>query len=272
MRLRALLAVVSATLLLAATTATATAAIPAPPGGPILVVTGGDHYGDYYAEILRAEGLNEFARADVSQLSADTLASYDVVVLASTGLSSAQVATMDAWVRGGGNLVAMRPDKALAPLLGLSDAGGTLSNGYLRVDTSQPPGKGIVDQTIQYHGDADRYALAGARSVATLYSDATTATASPAVTLRSVGGAGGEAAAFTYDLGRSVIWTRQGNPAWADRSHDADVPTACTGPTTCSRACRARTIGWTGPRSRSPRPTSSSACWPTSSPTWRAIA
>jgi hypothetical protein len=57
MRLRALLAVVSATLLLAATTATATAAIPAPPGGPILVVTGGDHYGDYYAEILRAEGL-----------------------------------------------------------------------------------------------------------------------------------------------------------------------------------------------------------------------
>jgi hypothetical protein len=139
MRLRALLAVVSATLLLAATTATATAAIPAPPGGPILVVTGGDRYGDYYAEILRAEGLNEFARADVSQLSADTLASYDVVVLASTGLSSAQVATLDAWVRGGGNLVAMRPDKALAPLLGLSDAGGTLSNGYLRVDTSQPP-------------------------------------------------------------------------------------------------------------------------------------
>ena len=32
------------------------------PGGPILVITDpGDPFGTYYAEILRAEGLNEFA-------------------------------------------------------------------------------------------------------------------------------------------------------------------------------------------------------------------
>ena len=40
---------------------------------------------------------------------------------------------------------------------------------------------------------------------------------SPAVTLRDFGGAGGQAAAFTYDLARSVVYTRQGNPAWAGR-------------------------------------------------------
>ena len=28
------------------------------------------------------------------------------------------------WVNGGGNLIAMRPDKQLAGLLGLTDAGG----------------------------------------------------------------------------------------------------------------------------------------------------
>ncbi len=39
-----------------------------------------------------------------------------------------------------------------------------------------------------------------------------------AVTLRSVGGAGGQVAAFTYDLARSVVWTRQGNPAWVGRA------------------------------------------------------
>ena len=67
-------------------------------------------------------------------------------------------------------------------------------------------------------------ALNGATSVATLFSDATTATASPAVTLRNVGAAGGQAAAFTYDLARSVVYTRQGNPAWAGTERDGTGP------------------------------------------------
>ena len=38
-----------------------------PPGGPILVVTSSSApFSAYYAEILRNEGLNEFAAADVS--------------------------------------------------------------------------------------------------------------------------------------------------------------------------------------------------------------
>ena len=56
--------------------------------------------------------------------------------------------------------------------------------------------------------------------MARLYGDANTATPNPAVTLRDVGGAGGEAAAFTYDLARSVVYTRQGNPAWAGQERD----------------------------------------------------
>ena len=77
--------------------------------------------------------------------------------------------------------------------------------------------------TIQFHGTADRYTLNGATAVATLYSNATTATANPAVTLRSVGSSGGQAAAFTYDLARSVVYTRQGNPAWAGQERDGVV-------------------------------------------------
>ena len=60
-------------------------------------------------------------------------------------------------------------------------------------------------------------------SIATLYSNATTATTNPAVTLRSVGASGGQAAAFTYDLARSVVYTRQGNPAWAGQERDGVV-------------------------------------------------
>ncbi len=128
------------------------------------------------------------------------------------------------WVTAGGNLIAMRPDKALAGLLGLTDAAATLSNAYLQVNTATAPGTGIVAETIQFHGAADRYTLSGASSVATLYSNATTATSSPAVTLRGVGASGGQAAAFTYDLARSIVYTRQGNPAWSGQERDGITP------------------------------------------------
>ncbi len=128
------------------------------------------------------------------------------------------------WVNAGGNLIAMRPDKQLAGLLGLTDAGSTLSEGYLLVNTASGPGKGIVGETIQYHGTADRYTLNGATSVATLYSNATTATSNPAVSLRSVGSNGGQAAAFTFDLASSIVYTRQGNPAWAGEERDGSSP------------------------------------------------
>jgi WD40 repeat protein len=199
------------------------AAIPSPPGGPVLVVTNtNNRFSEYYAEILRNEGLNYFTVSDISSVSSATLSNYDVVILAETALTPAQVAIFSDWVNGGGNLIAMRPDKQLASLLGLADAGSTLSNGYLLVDTSKFPGNGIVDQTIQFHGVGDRYTLNGASSIATLYSNATTQTSNPAVTMRNVGS--GKAAAFTFDLARSVVYTRQGNPAWSGQERDSFSP------------------------------------------------
>ena len=195
------------------------------PGGPILVVTNSANpFTEYYAEILLTEGLNYFALRDISTVSSATLAAYDVVILGEMTLTTAQVTTFSNWVNGGGNLIAMRPDKKLAGLLGLTDAGSTLSEGYLLVNTSNGPGAGIVGETMQFHGTADRYTLGSASSLATLYSSAATATANPAVTWRSVGSNGGQAAAFTYDLARSIVLTRQGNPAWAGQERDGIAP------------------------------------------------
>ena len=174
----------------------------------------------YTAEILREEGLNEFDTLDISLVTPFVLAPYDVAVIGDMPLTSAQVTMLTNWVTAGGKLIAMRPDKQLAGLLGLTDAGATLSDAYLKVDTTTAAGAGIVGQTIQYHGPADRYTLNGATSVATLYSNAGTATPYPAVSLRPVGGSGGQAAAFTYDLNRSTWLLRQGNPAWAGQNRD----------------------------------------------------
>ncbi|HNB35731.1 MAG TPA: DUF4082 domain-containing protein, partial [Anaerolineales bacterium] len=192
------------------------------PGGPILVLsTAANPFSRYYAEILRAEGLNAFTATDISNLTAALLDSYQVVILGEMSLSSVQVTLLSEWVNDdGGNLIAMRPDSQLATLLGLASTGSTLSEAYLLVNTALTPGQGIVNQTIQFHGSADLYTLSGATSVAALYSNSTTATSNPAVTIRSVGSNGGQAAAFTYDLAKSIVYTRQGNPAWKDINGD----------------------------------------------------
>jgi hypothetical protein len=192
----------------------------ASPPQVLVVGSAGNPFGAYLGEILRNEGLDAFTTLDVSLLSPTLLNEFDVVLLGQTALTAGQVTTLTNWVNAGGNLIAMRPDKQLAGLLGVTDAGTTLANQYLRVDTTQPPGTGIVGATMQFHGTADRYNLNGARAVATLFSNVSTATTNPAVTLRSVGSSGGEAAAFTYDLARSVVYTRQGNPAWAAQERD----------------------------------------------------
>ncbi|QSJ20471.1 DUF4082 domain-containing protein [Nostoc sp. UHCC 0702] len=199
--------------------------VPSPSGGPILVVTSAANpVSNYYSEILLNEGFNNFNVSDISSVSANTLTGYDVVILSETALSSDAVAMFTDWVADGGNLIAMRPDKKLASLLGLSDASSSLDNSYLRVDSSTDIGYGIVDQTIQYHSTADRYTLNGATSIANLYTNATTATSNPAITVRNVGNNGGQVAAFTYDLARSIIYTRQGNIAWANLERDAKPP------------------------------------------------
>ena len=55
-----------------------------------------------------------------------------------------------------------------------------------------------------------------------LYSDATTATSNPAVTSRKVGS--GKAIAYMFDLARSIVYTRQGNPALAGTETDGQGP------------------------------------------------
>jgi hypothetical protein len=193
------------------------------PGGPVLVIADpGDPFGRYYAEILTAEGLNAFDVVDLGSVTAQTLASRSAVVLAQAGLSDAQAGLLSSWVQGGGDLVAMRPDPGLAGVLGLAPGSGTVTDGYVKV-SGAGPSAGITTDTMQFHGAADRWTPAGAAVLATLYTDATTATANPAVTLNAFGA--GQAAAFTYDLARSVVWTRQGNPDWAGDERDFALDT-----------------------------------------------
>ena len=71
---------------------------------------------------------------------------------------------------------------------------------------------------MQFHGEADRYDLKGAREIAALYKDAFTKTEYPAVVINAYGK--GHAMAFLYNLPLSVVYTRQGNYRSAGQEMD----------------------------------------------------
>lgn len=206
-----------------------TAGPPPPPpveglGGPILVISeSGNAFSRYPIEMLRAEGYNSFDALDITQVDVSALNNHDVVILGEISLTAPQISLLTNWVNAGGTLIAMKPDPQLYSLLGITDAGGSIADKYLLINTNSGPGIGITNQTIQFHGSANRYNLNGATTLATLYSTATTATTFPAITTIDVGINGGKAIAFAYDLARSVVYTRQGNPAWAGQSRDGQA-------------------------------------------------
>jgi len=188
---------------------------------PILVLVNDaadNPFGRYLAEILRAEGLNCFQLASASNLDSAPLAWYDLVLLAEGPLNTRQVEVLEDYVTNGGRLVAMRPDARLAPLLGLERLGGSTVEGYLQVDPSHPVGQGIATRAMQFHGTADHYRLAGGQAVAWLASADDVPSDLPAVTLHTFGQ--GQASMWAFDLARSVAYTRQGNPAWANQERD----------------------------------------------------
>ena len=164
-----------------------------------------------------------------------------MVVLGAVNVTPAQVTALTDWVNAGGNLITLKPTGSLSGLLGITATGSTpLSDGYLKVDNTTAAGAGIASPTLQYHGPADLYQLTGAAAVATLYSNATTATTNPAVTLDSVGTSGGQAAAFTYDLPRrSSPCGRETRPG---RVRSATGAHRCA-PTTSTSAAWAATTG-----------------------------
>lgn len=198
------------------------------PGGPILLITSkANGFSQYYAEILRNEGFNEFDVKDVNQISASELTKYDVVLVGEIPVNDAQARMLTDWVRGGGNLVAMRPSATLAEDLGwklsTSKADGPIQHsGYLRIDPKAPAGAGLFQQPMQFHGDASRFIADGATTLAVLYSDDKTATNFPAVSSMQIGN--GNVVVFSYDLAKSVVYTRQGNPEWSGLKRDGNVP------------------------------------------------
>ncbi|MHB1134009.1 MAG: hypothetical protein ACYC4L_16705 [Chloroflexota bacterium] len=175
---------------------------------------GANPFGAYLGEILKTEGFIAHERAELARVDPAYLRRFRLVILAQARLSRAQREAFGEFVADGGRLLALRPDPELADLFGLAYR-GTRPEGlhsYLAVDSEADIGRGIDTAPLQYHGPADEYEVRGASVVAWLCDDEATRSPHPAVALNRHGD--GLAVAFTYDLARSVVLTRQGNPDW----------------------------------------------------------
>ena len=192
--------------------------------GSVLVLTDpNNHFSDdYCSAILATKGIACAATDTGNLTAASTLAPYHTIILADGApLTSTQISLVSTWVSDGGNFIAMRPNDNLDSLLGIGvrNTSGILPDAYIKIDSTQAPGLGIDNQSLQYHGVADEHALTGARAVAMLYADASTATTYPAVTTQTVGS--GTASAWMFDLARSTVYLREGNPGLAGQAATA---------------------------------------------------
>ena len=230
----------------------------------LVVGSAANPFGHYLGEILRNEGLDAFTTIDVAFISPALLSAFDVVLLGDTPLTAAQVTTLTGWVNGGGNLIAMRPDKQLAGLLGLTDAGTTLANAYLQVNTGTPAGQRDRRQhdSVPRHRRPLRAERRDVGRDAVLdRDDRDREPGRDAALGRRERRPGGRLHLRPGPLGRlhAAGQPRLGGPG-ARRRRPASGPTTCStapGPATSSPTGSTRT------RSPSRRPTSSSACWPT---------
>ena len=194
---------------------------------PILVLATNVNFGTYTAEILKAEGFNEFTIDSLTdtKVTLSYLKRFDMVILSETTVSQPYKTILSDYVKAGGNLIAFRPDKQLSEIFGIIDAKATVKEGYIKIDISSDIGEGLISETIQFHGVSDAYILNGAAEIASLYKNALDATEFPSVVVNNY--SSGHAAAFTYNLSKSIVYTHQGNPEWAGEERDkVDGPTA----------------------------------------------
>ena len=187
---------------------------------PILIIGLPGHFDAYTGEILKTEGFNEFQIASLTgELSLSYLKRFDLVILTEVELTNQQKGIFLSYVKEGGNLIAFRPDKKLITVFGIKENKDTLAEGYISIDIFSEPGKGLIKEALQFHGTADLYQLDGGKKIASLYTNKKGSTNYPAVVMNNYGR--GHAIAFTYNLPKSIAYTRQGNYFFAGQEKDS---------------------------------------------------
>jgi hypothetical protein len=188
---------------------------------PILILGLPGHFDSYTGEILKTEGFNEFQIDSMTgaALSLQYLKRFDIVILTEVAVTDQQKDIFTSYVREGGNMITFRPDKKLETIFGIKNKTDSINEGYISIDTVSAIAKGLIKETMQFHGAADLYQIDNCKKIASLYTKANVSTQYPAVVMNDYGQ--GHAIAFMYNLPKSIAYTRQGNYLFAAQEKDS---------------------------------------------------
>jgi hypothetical protein len=185
---------------------------------PILLINSKENFGNYTAEMLRAEGISSFVTETVgdTMVPLKDLRRRKIVILSSQNVSQAQASVFEQYVKEGGRLIATMPVNQLDRTFGITRASHVSNYNYIVVNKSSSLAKGITSKPMPLHTKIFDYKLnSSAKSVANFYPPGS----SPAIVFNNYGK--GQSLSFLYNLPESVVLTRQGNPADAGKEMDS---------------------------------------------------
>ena len=170
--------------------------------------------------MLKTEGLNcfTFAKVSNSTLAPEWLSGFDLVILPTSDLETAQLKKLSDFVNRGGHLLAFDPDDRLFPVFGLRKTTDSLQPGYIRLNSQTEWMSGLLNDPLRIHASAMAAKPVEALVLASFADQVSSSSQFPSIVLNKYGK--GEAIAFLYDLPRSIAATRQGNEALAARETD----------------------------------------------------
>ena len=184
---------------------------------PILIVWDSDtphRFSGYITEILHIEGYNWFEVHDLARtdLDSESLAGRHVVFLTHIDPAEDVQDLLLSYVRGGGNLVALRPPREMAAKLGFGSSGAerSLVDRYISPSPICALNMGAELGPLQFHGRGEEYTWSGEPNAVLAYfaAQADYVTSFPAITIGTLGE--GHWAMFSYDLAESTVLFHQG--------------------------------------------------------------
>ncbi|MBM2839820.1 MAG: hypothetical protein HW412_348 [Bacteroidetes bacterium] len=193
---------------------------------PILLVVDmkdSNVYSRYVAEILKTEGIVCFETVDISTFTIDSalLSHHSLVITAgaSNALQSHN-AQLTNYVQAGGSLLMIAPPGGFDSLLRVRDLHRTIQDRYVLFDSASSLTAGLAHIPLQFFGNASLYESAEAEIVARLV-DLNDPSNSHVAVGRSTYGKG-RTGFIAYDLGQSIVFTRQGKPPVDSHPHAVD--------------------------------------------------
>jgi hypothetical protein len=187
---------------------------------PLLLLARQENFGLYTAEILKAEGFNEFAidSLEGNRISRYALSKFDIVILSEPVTDRGDVEMIRNYVRGGGNLIVFQPGGEISGLCGVKQLPANIAAGSISIDTTCPEGRFLTGRRIRLHTIAGKYKAEGGKAIVCISDNPERVDNIPAVVINSYGK--GHTYGFLYNLPENVVLTRQGNPLSAGIEKD----------------------------------------------------